>query len=201
MVAAVPYRAPPVLRYTNRPVVASQAAQRTLSELRMFTSASRIGSSVDLATEACAAACTIRAGANLAIVSRACRALRSISINSTSGGMFAGEPVLRSSSTITRSPAAWNRSTMCEPMKPAPPVTMTGRLELSVTPATVAAASGTHGGEEVGACGAHLDSIRPCRTQLAGWRDLEPRCLRHAVAIADIRRGNCRPRDPYAHGT
>ena len=42
---------------------------------------------------------------------------------------FAGVLVLmRSSMTTTDLPSASNRSTRCEPMKPAPPVTMTGRV-------------------------------------------------------------------------
>src|SRR5678816_2777494 len=41
---------------------------------------------------------------------------------------FSRLPVERSSMTTTDLPSCKRRSTRCEPMKPAPPVTMTGRL-------------------------------------------------------------------------
>src|ERR1051326_1223768 len=81
-------------------------------------SASPAGSATDLRTSTCAASCTT--------TSQSAAASRmSITCSSARGFTFAREPVERSSTMLTRSPRAISASTMCEPMKPAPPVTRT----------------------------------------------------------------------------
>src|SRR6266513_605744 len=58
----------------------------------------------------------------------------SITYSSARGFTLARSPVERSSTTVTRSPRAISASTMCEPMKPAPPVTRTCMRRASYPP-------------------------------------------------------------------
>ena len=80
---------------------------------------------MDTGTDGCAAAWVRASGRHADATSSSLGLATSISSRSTPRVKFDALPVDRSSTTSTSSPLASSRSTMWEPTKPAPPVTMT----------------------------------------------------------------------------
>src|SRR4051794_11929292 len=111
-----------VLAYTTRATPATRAASRTLSVPRALTASASAGRSATSSTSAAAARCTTASQPFMAVC-RAGRSSRSPRTVSTSSVAWCSD--WRTSKMRGAMPAASRRSTTCEPMKPAPPVTRT----------------------------------------------------------------------------
>src|SRR6476646_5794378 len=114
--------APPVEEKTTR-VPCGSAASSTRTVPSTFTSASSTGSWTDTLTLACAARWKQTSGRTSSKRSPSGSRMSRTSSRAPSG-TFSRRPLERSSTTVTSSPRARSASATCEPMKPAPPVTI-----------------------------------------------------------------------------
>src|SRR5215211_1225044 len=123
-----PYTVPPELAKTSRRQPASRAAVARAMVPRTLTRASCSGSATLRRTSIWAARWYTTSGRASATTSASSGPAASTSASSTrpeasASARFSRRPVDRSSTTVTRCPAAASRSTTAEPMKPEPPVT------------------------------------------------------------------------------
>src|SRR5215211_4558703 len=123
-----PYTVPPELAKTSRRQPASRAAVARAMVPRTLTRASCSGSATLRRTSIWAARWYTTSGRASATIPARSGPARSTSASSTrpeasASARFSRRPVDRSSTTVTRCPAAASRSTTAEPMKPEPPVT------------------------------------------------------------------------------
>src|ERR671919_2173080 len=103
----------------------SRAASRILIVPSTFTSQSWSGRSTETRTSTCAARWRHASGRRSAKSARSASPSRTSPTTSSAPSFtFSRRPEERSSSTVTSSRLATSASTTCEPMKPAPPVTM-----------------------------------------------------------------------------
>src|SRR5918992_5215994 len=116
--------APPVDARTTR-MPCQWAAWTTFTVPITFTSASNSGRSTETRTSACAARWKQTSALAAAKAPATAPASRMSTTSSFApSGTRSPRPVERSSRTTTSSPRATSASTRCEPMKPAPPVTI-----------------------------------------------------------------------------
>src|SRR6266545_421336 len=106
-----------------RSVPARRQASKSFKDPRMFDRASWIGSATLWRRSMCAAWCETHSISSSERSGSRSASARSAWTKRAPSGTFSRRPAERSSTTITLWPSSRCRLAMCEPMKPAPPVT------------------------------------------------------------------------------